>query len=109
VKWLLGFLVLCVALAVLKSVLIALMVALLLVLAYAFVMRPGETLGFLVALTALNVASARPLAFILTVGAVALVVVLAGTWRKARTSLLLADARSKPRGRLAITARRDER
>lgn len=86
-KWLLPLMVLCVALAVLKAVLIALVVALLLVLAYAFVTRPGETLVFLVVLSAFSLASAQPLAFIITLGIVAVAVVVAGARATARSQL----------------------
>jgi F0F1-type ATP synthase assembly protein I len=95
VKRLLALMLLCVAFAVLKAVLIALLVALLLVLAYASITRPGETLVFMVALTIFTVASAQPVAFIITLGVVGVAVVVAG-------------ARAKARGRLLLTDRRDE-
>lgn len=76
--------VLCVALAVLKVALIALAVALLLVLTYAVVTRPAETLAFMVTLTVFGLASAQPVAFIITLGVVGVAVVAAGSWLKSR-------------------------
>lgn len=100
---------LCIALAVLKVVLIALMVALLLVLAYAFVTRPDKTLVFLVALTIFSVASARPVAFIITLGLVSVTVVIAGAWRKSRDRPLLIDTKAKPRRQPLLTDGRGDR
>lgn len=108
-KGLLPLIVLCVALAVLKAVLIALMVALLLVLAYAFVRRPGETLLFLMALTVFSLASAKPVAFIITLGVFGVALVVADAWRKWRRRLLLTDARAKAPRQLVITARGEDR
>jgi len=95
VKWLLPLMVLGVALAVLKAVLVALVVALLLVLAYAFVTRPAETLAFLVALTIFTVASAQPVAFIITLGVIGVAVVVAETWQKARSRRPQGDSRRR--------------
>lgn len=86
-KWVLPLMVFCVGLAVLKAALIALAITLLLVVAYAFVTRPGETLVFLVALTLFSLASAQPLAFIVTLGVVRLAVVVSGARAKARSQL----------------------
>lgn len=86
-KWLLPFIVLCVGLAVLKVALIALAVALVLVLVYAFVTRPAQTVGFLVTLTIFSLASAQPVAFILTLGVVCVAVVVADARAKARSHL----------------------
>jgi hypothetical protein len=94
-KWLLPLMVLCVALAVLKAVLIALPIALLLVLAYSFVTRPGQTLVFLGVLTLFGLASARPLAFIIALGILGVVAVLAGARRKSGSQLLLTDSREE--------------
>jgi len=86
-KWLVALLTLCVALAVLKAVLVTLVIALLLVLAYAFVTRPGGTLLFLGALTLLGLASARPIAFLIALGVVGVAVVAADAWAKRRSQL----------------------
>jgi chromate transport protein ChrA len=82
-------------LAVLKAVLIALVAALLLVLAYSFVSRPAETLAFLAALTIFGLASAQPVAFIITLGVVGVAVVVAGAWQKARSQRPPMDSRRK--------------
>ena len=95
-RHLLTLLVLAVALAIVKVVLIALSIALLLALAYAFVTRPRETLVFLAALTILGLASAQPLAFIITLGVIGGVAVVANARAKPRRQLLLTDSREDP-------------
>jgi hypothetical protein len=87
VKWLLPLMLVCIALAVLKVMLICLAVSLLLVLAYASLTRPGETLSFIGVATLFTVASAQPLAFIITVGVVCVGVLVAGTWANRRMRL----------------------
>lgn len=79
-RWLLGFLLLTVVLAIVKLALLGLAIAAGLALLFAFMRRPRSTAVFMVVLTLSGLATARPLAAILTVGVVSLAVVLcAGT------------------------------
>lgn len=63
-KRVLAFLILCVALAVIRALLMVLAVVLLLALVHAFVTRPRETMVFLGTLTLSSLAVAQPIAFI---------------------------------------------
>lgn len=67
-----GFLTLCLVVAVLRALVVALVVAMIIALLWSFITRPRETLLLVVTVTMMAVASARPLAFIATVGAIAL-------------------------------------
>ena len=88
-----GFLVLCVALAVLRMAVVALVVALLLALLVSFVTRPRETLTFVGTLVLMGVAHARPIAFAAILGIIFLAVVVVGRRRRRSTQLLLTDGR----------------
>jgi hypothetical protein len=81
-KKIFAFLILCLALAVVRILLMVLAIVLLLALVHAFVTRPRETLVFLVTLTLSSLAVAQPLAFI--GGAVVIALALAGLrrWRR---------------------------
>lgn len=90
VKKLLAFLILCMALALARTLLMVLAVVLLLALVHAFVIRPRETLVFLGTLMLSSLAVAQPLAFIVgAVGVIGLVVIGVGIKRKRRNPLLL--------------------
>lgn len=81
VKKLLAFLILCMALALARTLLMVLAVVLLLALVHAFATRPRETLVFVVTLILSSLAVAQPLAFI--TGAVVLASTVAVTgWLK---------------------------
>lgn len=82
VKKLLAFLILCMALALARTLLMVLAVVLLLALVHAFVTRPRETLVFLGTLILSSLAVAQPLAFI--AGAVVIAVALIVIRRKRR-------------------------
>ena len=82
-------------LAVLRAVVIALMIAVVLALLVALINRPRETLVFLVCLGLLGLAGAHPLAFIITLGVVVVVSVLANAKPKARPQALLTDGRER--------------
>ena len=82
VKKLLAFLILCMALALARTLLMVLAVVLLLALVHAFVTRPRETLVFLGTLILSSLAVAQPLAFI--TGAVVIAVALIVIRRKRR-------------------------
>lgn len=90
VKKLLAFLVLCIALALVRTLLLVLAVVLLLALVHAFATRPRETLVFLGTLMLSSLAVAQPLAFIVgAVGVIGLVVIGVGIKRKRRNPLLM--------------------
>ncbi|RAK59573.1 hypothetical protein DJ021_07040 [Phenylobacterium hankyongense] len=74
-----------VILALLKAVLTVLALALLLALVFSFAIRPRETLQFVGVLLVFSVASAQPTVFIITVGLVGAVVVVASTLAKRRS------------------------
>ncbi|MGW8705663.1 hypothetical protein ACWGLL_08955 [Brevundimonas sp. NPDC055814] len=82
VKKLLAFLILGMALALLRTLLMMLAVVLLLALVHAFVTRPRETLVFLGTLILSSLAVAQPLAFI--TGAVVVTVAVIVVRRKRR-------------------------
>ncbi|MCO8020047.1 hypothetical protein NI456_14370 [Brevundimonas diminuta] len=83
VKKLLAFFILCMVLALVRTLLMVLAVVLLLALVHAFVTRPRETLGCFVTLILSSLALAQPLAFI---GGALVIVALAGfgRWRRGR-------------------------
>lgn len=76
-KRVLAFLILCLALALVRILLMVLAVVLLLTLVHAFVTRPRETLVFLGTLILSSLAVAQPLAFIGGVVVVVAAIVLA--------------------------------
>lgn len=81
----LGLLILCVALALLKAVVVALAIALALLLLVALIRHPRDTLLCLVTLGFIGLANAQPLACILTVGVVTVAIVItAGLTRHRR-------------------------
>lgn len=77
-----GFLTLCVVLAIIKAALMALVVALLLGLLFSFITRPRDTIVFAGSCALSCLAVAQPLAFIAGVTIVALAIVLQGQRRK---------------------------
>lgn len=86
---------LCVLLAVLKAAVIALVLALSLGLLLCFVALPSETLAFLGTLGLLSLATAQPMACIITLGVVALAIVVDGARRESKRPPLLADRREE--------------
>lgn len=76
-----------------RAVLIALVVAVALALLVAFITRPRDTLVLLACLGLLGLAGAYPLVFIITLGVVAVVSVVANAKRKARPQALLTGGR----------------
>lgn len=78
----LSLLTLCVIFAVLRAAFLVLIAAAALALLYAFVTRPRDTVIMIATVGMVGLASVKPLAFILTLGAVALAaVVVAGVAR----------------------------
>lgn len=90
-NYLLAFVVLMLALAVLRILLMVVGVALLLTLVVAIIIRPRDTLVLLGGLGVLGLASAQPIACIVTLGVVGVAIMLAGAWRKPKHQLLLTD------------------
>lgn len=88
-KWVFGFLTLCIVLAIIGAVLIALAIATVLALVFCFATRMRETLLFMGVLVVTGLASARPAVFIVTLGVIGLVVIGVGIKRKRRNPLLL--------------------
>lgn len=84
VKKLLAFLILCMALALVRTLLMVLAVVLLLALVHAFVTRPRETMVFLSTLILSSLAVAQPLAFITGAVVVAVAVIVVGQKRRKR-------------------------
>lgn len=84
-RWVLGFLVLTVVLAIVKLALLGIAMAAGVALLFAFVRRPRSTAVFMVVLTLSGLATARPLAAIVTIGVVSLAVVLTDGRRGRRT------------------------
>lgn len=82
VKKLLAFLILCMALALARTLLMVLAVVLLLALVHAFVTRPWETMVFLGALILSSLAVAQPLAFITGAVVIAVAVIVVGRKRR---------------------------
>lgn len=102
-KALLTLLTVVIILAILKAMLAALVVTLAIALVVSFAIRPRETLVFLITSLLFGLANARPTAFIVVIGVVALTVVIVGALRKSRRRLLLTDGlehRSPGPGRL---------
>lgn len=90
----LGFAIVCGVIAVVQAVAVALGIALLLVTLFAAVKHPRETVGLLVALGFLVLATARPAACIVALGAVGVIaVVLGGAQRKSLSQLRLTAGR----------------
>lgn len=86
-KRILAFLILCMALAVVRMLLMVLVVVLLLALLHAFVTRPKETLVFLGTLALSSLAVAQPLAFILGTVVLAIAALLARRRRRLRWTI----------------------
>jgi len=83
VKKLLAFLILCLALALVRTLLMVLAIVLLLALVHAFVTRPRETLVFLGTLILSSLAVAQPLAVIVGIVILASTVAVTGKLRRA--------------------------
>lgn len=94
VKKLLAFLILCMTLALARTLLMVLAVVLLLVLVHAFVTRPRETWMFLGTLILSSLAVAQPLAVIGGVVVVVVVLAVFGRWRRGRHPRSLLPSRS---------------
>lgn len=77
-RWVLGFLLLSVILAIVKLALLGIAIAAGMVLLIAFVRRPRSTALFMVVLTLSGLATARPLAAIVAAGVVSLALVFTG-------------------------------
>lgn len=95
----LGFLTLCVALAVLKAALAVLVAVGAALLLYALIARPAPTVAGIATLGLVGVANARPLAFLLTAGAITLAVLVAAARGRAEADRLPAPAPSIRRSR----------
>lgn len=93
-KIVLGFIALGVAFAVLKMAVVALIVALLSFLLLTFVTRPRETLSYVLSLGLCGLFTARPVACIVTLGIIALAVVVAGSRRRRSNPLPVTDDKS---------------
>lgn len=91
----LTMLMLAIVLATLKVAVMALGVALLLALLYSFITRPRDTLVLLGCLGLFGLASAQPLACIITLGTVSVALVAASAWRTRPRQLLLTDRRER--------------
>ena len=89
------FVVLCVALAVLRAVLIVLAIATVLALLYAFIVRPREMLIFMGVLVLSAVAVARPLAFIVCVGGLGVTFAMSRKPRTVPRSLVVLGGRKR--------------
>ena len=94
-----GVLALCLVLVVVKAVVVALAIALGLALVVSLIRRPADTLAFLGALGLLGLAQARPVACIVTIGVVALAVVVAGAWRRSKLLRLTDDSSAETESR----------
>ncbi len=79
----------CVVLALVKAAIIALGLALLLAVLVALIKHPRDTLLCLLTVMLIGLASARPMAFIVTLGIVCVAAVVAGAMQKSRRPLLL--------------------
>lgn len=78
----LALLALCTLLAIVRATLIGLAVVAVLMLLFAFVRRPKETLSFLGVLTLSGVAMAQPTVFIVGATIAVITIVLAGRWTR---------------------------
>lgn len=85
-------LMLAVGLALAKALVAALLITLLLVVIWALVTRPGETLGFLACAVIFGLASAQPIAFLITLGVLGVLAAVVGAIRKPRRQLLLNES-----------------
>lgn len=94
-NYLLAFLVLMLTLAVLRILLMVVGVALLLALLVAIILRPRDTLVSIGSLGLLGLASAQPIACLITLGIVGDSVVVVGAKRESRSVLLLTDRRGE--------------
>ena len=83
VKKLLAFLILCMALALVRTLLMVFAVVLLLALVHAFVTRPRETMVFLGTLILSSLAVAQPLAVIVGIVILASTVAVTGRLNRA--------------------------
>lgn len=81
-RWVLGFVMLAVALAIIKTALMGLAIAAGVALLVAFVRRPRSTAVFMVVLTLSGLATARPLAAIVTIGLVSVAFILTSSRRR---------------------------
>ena len=95
-KAVVGLLAMCVGFALLRMLVTALLLGLAVLLVFSFITRPRETVAFLGGLLVVGLASARPGAFIIVVGIVALAMVALCAWRKPQRRLLLSDDREPP-------------
>ncbi len=91
----LALVMLCVALALLKTLVIVLSLALGLVLLVALIRRPRELLQGLLTLGLLGLANARPLAVAFGIAAVALCAALAVRWGRGRSPIQTRSADSR--------------
>lgn len=87
----LTFLTVCVVLAIVQAAVAALVVGLGIVLLYAFVTRPRETLVFMGTVILLGLASVRPVTCIVVFGIIALAVVGVAAWQRSRCRPPLVD------------------
>ncbi len=81
-RWVLGFVMLAVALAIIKTALMGLAIAAGVALLVAFVRRPRSTAVLMVVLTLSGLATARPLAAIVTIGLVSVAFILTSSRRR---------------------------
>ena len=81
-RWVLGFVMLAVVLAIIKAALMGLAIAAGVAFLVAFVRRPRSTALFMVVLTLSGLATARPLAAIVTIGIVSVTLILTSNRRR---------------------------
>ena len=81
-RWVLGFVILAVVLAIIKAALMGLAIAAGVALLVAFVRRPRSTALFMVVLTLSGLATARPLSAIVTIGLVSVAFILTSSRRR---------------------------
>lgn len=88
-----GFLTLCLVVAMLRAMVVALVVAMIIALLWSFITQPRETLVLLGTLALMGLANAQPLACIIALGVLGIAVVLTGRRRrqKLRSPPLLTD------------------
>ena len=92
-KALLTLVTVVIVLAIIKAVLAALVVILAIVLLVSFAISPRDTLIYLASILMFGLASARPTAFIVTLGVVYLTLIIVDALRRPRPRLLLTDGR----------------
>lgn len=96
-------LMLAVGLALVKALVVALSIALLLVVVWAFVTRPSETLASFGCVAIFGLAAAHPIAFIIALSVLGVVaVVLTGARRKSRGQTRLAEIDGDPPEQLLL-------